>query len=1059
MKLQKPLECFGCDLYGDGSGFSRPDGHDVLGVLALAEALGENEELDGLPLRPYAAAGSVFKRACRLAKAPDGSQLDREQFLMWNVIGCRPPDNRLENTSYEQRAINHCTTHRQRVINSWLENFHRNKEQHGLTQPVILAMGGIPWRTMTGVWDKKRTLTKERGYPFRSPNGAYIIVPTYHPAFVARQRKLIGVLRHDIEKAVLYAKQGWTKYPVNYTTHPTYVDIRALLERLRQDPTCIVSYDIETTMIDKGSRKVPDMKSFQVSLNPGEGMFLSWTDAEIEVIREIMGMVHTKIGFNNWSFDTPVLAHHGVPTGGNIIHDLMWMQHHYDPDLATEEKGKGSDSVSSLSSRAGLQFAASFWGMDFTWKHLSDSGSEDDRRFYGCADVDAPQRGWQVLPAKMKRLNIWEGYERHVRQMSIVLRNAAARGIPVNDIGRLALRQEIRLQAREVDIELQSTYPNELKNLDPKLGFANGPKVGEKIRAVHACGPAGAAEGLQFVGYEWLDDEAFLKAKEKLRTDDDGDDEEIDVIGIEPVWRPMELRTFTAVVKEKIDCLCVSYVPKVSAKTGKVLKATERKFDTFCKTCMGGSSKGKITINKQVTEERWVRVKPFKASKDQIIRYMQLRGHKIPYDPKAKKNTTRAKEIDRWHKKYKDIFYENILIARSLNKIDSTYCGGWEPWPDGRVHTEFGFAPATGQKNSRGPNVQNAPKHIRYQRLKKLNLPNRFRGLIKAPPGFRVAEIDYASFHALTLGFEARDASYMRLARIDVHTYMASHILHAKGLLKHPIDLNVSDADLKLALKELKGAIICNQKHLIVGQQAEVVANGLKAAFDRELDRSRLCPIGVEHAADPYIIVKEIRDQNAKPAILGKGFAMQAGRLYRENEEYFANEAEAKYVLDVYDATFPKIKRFQEQIVQKADDQKYLVSRSGYIRRFWDVYSFRWYPGNPRPLRSRGDDHEDAIAFLPANDAFGKIDDASLELEADGTNEQSNFINTIHDSLIYLLPDAGHLDSLSHICEVMRKPSTCLIDAEVAPDGLWCDVEASLSPVGGSWVECVPVKI
>ena len=32
---------------------------------------------------------------------------------------------------------------------------------------------------------------------------------------------------------------------------------------------------------------------------------------------------------------------------------------------------------------------------------------------------------------------------------------------------------------------------------------------------------------------------------------------------------------------------------------------------------------------------------------------------------------------------------------------------------------------------------------------------------------------DYKSFHVLTLGFEARDATYMRMAKLDMHSYFA----------------------------------------------------------------------------------------------------------------------------------------------------------------------------------------------------------------------------------------------------------------------------------------------
>ena len=87
----KPLECSGCELECIGGKFVQIEGTGSNGVLILADAPGEQEDRDGLPLRPYAPAGSVFQGILRRM-----SGVDRSQFTLSNTIRCRPPKNFLQ---------------------------------------------------------------------------------------------------------------------------------------------------------------------------------------------------------------------------------------------------------------------------------------------------------------------------------------------------------------------------------------------------------------------------------------------------------------------------------------------------------------------------------------------------------------------------------------------------------------------------------------------------------------------------------------------------------------------------------------------------------------------------------------------------------------------------------------------------------------------------------------------------------------------------------------------------------------------------------------------------
>jgi hypothetical protein len=103
----------------------------------------------------------------------------------------------------------------------------------------------------------------------------------------------------------------------------------------------------------------------------------------------------------------------------------------------------------------------------------------------------------------------------------------------------------------------------------------------------------------------------------------------------------------------------------------------------------------------------------------------------------------------------------------------------------------------------------------------------------------------------------------------------------------------------------------------------------------------------------------------------------------------------------------------------------------------WDAATGRMVPG---------DDSEAAIAFLPANDAFGHIKDAMLTLEAQGWNERAQLINQIHDALMFEISDLLMDEAIPAIKTEMERASDVLVDPVVARGGLWTSVS-----VGHDW--------
>lgn len=416
-------------------------------------------------------------------------------------------------------------------------------------------------------------------------------------------------------------------------------------------------------------------------------------------------------------------------------------------------------------------------------------------------------------------------------------------------------------------------------------------------------------------------------------------------------------------------------------------------------------------IHEEVSQEyRWKtfplpnggeELRPFKflsfnpASPKQMMDYIRHKGYAVPKNLEGKETTGR-KELERLAKKTGDIVLNSTLELRKNKKVVSTYINGWSVGSDSSVHTTFTFAPATWQLSSRAPNIQNVPKHG--------ELAKEFRKCIVAKPGHVLVEADYKSFHMLTLGFCAGDERYMRLARLDGHSYLASHLLHIPEATSGKLD-EMSDEEFLEYVKWFKS------------------------------DKER----------------KFVRDKKAKPTILGYGFGLQARKLYDMNVESFKNKAEAQGVITMLDGLFPLTAQYRDDIKKLAHEQGFLISPWGAIRRFNSVFVY-----DERYGWKSGDDAERAIAFNPANCAFGKVREAMIDLAKEELDEKYGMVNTVHDSLVFNCPKVYVEEALHKVREIMERPASVLVHAKVAPNGLSCAVEAS---VGEDWGNLEEVKL
>lgn len=650
--------------------------------------------------------------------------------------------------------------------------------------------------------------------------------------------------------------------------------------------------------------------------------------------------------------------------------------HHLEPDLPR-----------------GLQYAYSFVDpFDGPWKHLFPSNP----RLYGAFDVDRPQRLWAYIQRHLAALrhpstnvSLLDGYWRQVNRLcEVCLDRMQRRGIPVNNEKRLAIWDELDRMAREVKASLQDLIPESLRPPKQKLGLKTVPifirKNPQLLAEAEASGRIWNAE----LG-AW-----YVKREFQLA---DGSRE----------WRWCQLEEWNPNSTYQVR----DYI--------RWRRQEEMMAGLEAKKCRHGMAEAMDCPDCQrLVEGKLV--------------------WKVPTEFRSDKETTDKKELRRLQVKTRDVVLGKVVELREISKMAGTYVGspdgkqrGWCPDPaDGRAHPFFTTAPATGQLSSRDPNAQNFPKH-------NPKFTSMLRGMIQAPPGYRLVEYDYKAFHVLTTGFEANDPLYMRLARLDMHSFFAATRL--LGIYRQDELVRLSDPDLLACLSELKAD---------------------------KTPRYR-----VAASPDP-VDFKFVRDKQAKPTILGYGFGMGAARLYHENQEFMASIQDAQRIVSGLDASFPITCRWRSQIQEQAHNQGYLISRHGYIRRFNSVFRYRpLHPTDrirpdwkvivtPEGMKWRvenGDDAEAAIAFLPANDAFGHIKEVMIRLEEQGYGEEFGLINQIHDSLLFLCP-SGILDKcLEVVREEMERPSQYLILP--SGEGLVCQAEASVGPDGGSWADCKEIKL
>lgn len=813
-----------------------------------------------------AVAGRPFVGAAGhlLDKLFDRARLNRNDFLIANTVWCRPPDNKLAGQWYQEAAVDHCSPYLDDVI-----RVHHPR--------VIVALGGIAAKRL--IPDLPVGITEAAGYVFWSEKYNAWILPTIHPSFIMRGKTAWAqVLIHSLQRAVIIAAEGLAVPKTDYTLDCTPEEAHKWVDEFeayaKEHPEAYLSTDIETPGkdADEEDLDLEDGSDYVIlrcgySYKQGHALSIPWDGLYRLVHERLLGHQISKL-FWNGSYDIPRLLSQGVVING-AMHDGMDAWHVLNSDL-----------------KKSLGFVTPFFYHGFPmWKHTSN----EQPAWYNAADADTAGVNMRGTVELLKKHGMWDVYNEYICELDPVFSAMTRAGMPV-DGSRRAMSSKALIEKRNLVREtIEKIVPAEIKTLSPKAGYVREPDNktglvqvvfnGVKTFTCSACGVRNPTKA------------HFKSRKGRL------------------CGRCGSKFTLAHVkVTKKTVNLCAGTEPQ------------EMEFNDCASAFVLESLEG---------EKRWAKVLPFTPSPKNILKYQAF--HKHPYIFTAGKGadkhpTTDEKAIKKLIGKHHDDFYGLVLDDREYTKVGGTYIGWWNEqtsrieggFPtgrDGRVHGHFRHTPSTLRSSMVSPNLQNLPRGDDSEVQKWV------KAMFVAPYGHTFRARDFSGIEAQLVGVHANSKDFLRLAKIDIHSYFTAHNLYRMGVLTAADlpDLKWSDADLKRFGKEV-----------------------IKKRFEAERNIGKRCI----HAGD---------------------YRVGPRKLHEEYPHWFRSVKEAAAVLKFFYEIFPEIDKWHERICLQVDKTSVTRNSFGHVHRFYRVLD--WEKRDGKWDWSYGDDAKRLIAFGPQSDA------------------------------------------------------------------------------------------
>lgn len=869
MLLKPSSPCGTCVGNKWGKAYVPASGTGENGVLVIAEAAGEHEAKEGMPL--------VGKAGYYLWQNLARAGIEREGFMCHNALSCRPPDNKLAKMPYELEVIQHCSP----LLDTTIERMHEVCKRTG-KHMVIVTLGRIAFKRIMRLDDKHPIMRHDYlCYPFWSEEYQCWVVAADHPSYLMRgNNHLIPVLQFAFKRALEIADEGVEYAQPRYLLDPAPGTFQTWIkgykdEFARHPYTTFLSYDIETPYKrgkdeDKMAREDDDdwtILRCSFVYRGNEGVSVPWRAEYIPLIEDLFATPGAKVGWNNSNYDSErVFAQ--MPIHGDEL-DGMLMWHVLNSALPKS-----------------LGFVTPFYAQDVpVWKYMSAEAPA----FYNAKDADMAWRNVKGIEQDLRNTELWPVFERHVVQLNRVLQFMSQKGVNRDEVQRKSAEIKLTALLDEVEKGMVDAVPSDARK-----------------HQVYKKAPKNTEGMIEVPG------ELKVSACPRCHT-----------------------------VNVKAD-----HFKSIGVK--RLKKGEEENF------CVGAKS---VKIN--VQGMLWAKPLDFKVSVKSLTSYQKSLKHQAIINRRENRVTFDEDAIKQLIKKYpNDPLYPAILKHREYQKLLSTYVGvtnpttgriigGMQTGRDGRIHPMVTHNPSTLRMACQNPNMQNLPRARGQDDLVTL-----VRNLIVPSAGCILLELDFSAIEAVLVGYFASLPDYIRLAKMGIHSYLASHVLG------RPADLAWSDADLKAYFGEIKGS-------------------------------------KDQHVKDIY--------NGSKRAIHLSGYGGTPRKMNQAEPETFPTVKHAEKMQGIYFDLFPAVKKWQLGCQLQAEKDGFLRNPFGYLHRFFRVFSYAKECG--QWVRKQGDDQNRVLAFLPQSTAAGILKEAMLRLFQDRFEEAGQYLRlTVHDSLVLDVP-------------------------------------------------------
>lgn len=1015
-----PDGCQGCVLNEEGNGFVNIEGSGTSGVLVLDEKPGHHEIAAGFSLRPNSPAGSIFAGLVR--RIPG---LERNHLHLSSVVRCQPPRNWLSGAPYEHSAINHC------VENHAADLIRRRRPR------AILALGASVLRTLTGMSGYNQGIKLLRGFQLFTNRPEFMldgkpipVVATYDPAFLLLASKTRAKKGEAVEGGATGAKVEKAEGGMALSGC-VQRDIKLALQIAAHGPLkprvvrAITGTRENMAQLILDFRNHPEWIMYHDIETP-RSIDKAGDESEIDVIQAQVKAI--QFGWNEHeAFVYPGFDNEWVKRGSEELMSLPnikfgWNSRGFDEPVLHGHgiyyAGLHIDGMDAWhwiqpDLPRGLQFATSWAAPDLTpWKHLAIA----DEETYCAYDIASLALDWAYIQKEMEKYGLRTAFDRHCLKLQREMHSVTLRGIPMDEERHREFGKTVGEKVVALESRIRLAIPEPVLLLEPKRKTKPGETAGS--------GWDGTRELKEF---------GFVRTPKVLETHIAQHPYADKIVLNELVEEEVEVDDERTEIRTSIQP--VTYILRhaefYNKKLGVILDEPRWHRQLPFSTQSVQQKLNYIRFRREEEVQKRISKGQGRADAERLAKY------KVPMvtDKKTgkKKENSGSKELAKLAKATGDPVFVDLVDISKHKKLEGTY-GPESKWRarNGFVHPTFGLSDTgTGQIASWDPNAQNAPKHG--------DLAYLFRRCVHAKPGYVLLEFDKKSFHAQTLARLARDLAYGRMSAIDVHSYMTAH---------------------RLKLPEAHQLLSWSNKDI-------------KAWFTKMKEDPRLYKHEAGVAFPNGMTFQEIRDFKSKRVILGIGFGQGAGSIYEQNPEGYKDKKEVQTFLDLIREVFGPIFVFQKDITQLAHKKNMLVSTWGYIRRFFDV--FQWDPNKWNQYAgsmgdwTHGDDYEAAIAFLPANDAFGMIKEEMLRLagfrnslqqivaerESEDLLEKYGLINQIHDSLMFHCRLELRDKCVEDVLRIMREPCLALADEVMCPEGFFVDAEVA---VGDDWTSMEKLK-